>query len=273
MKLLGVCSLTCGVVGGAAGIAAVATSSVWLCLLAALGALGAAAAGGALYNRARRHDLDLASTRMRLAQLEQATAEQIQARLAAEADAKQAEERAQKAQMGSSMLADRLRTIRARGATTRKDLTDSDTGLYGEEYFTATVDARVASARRHLRPLTVVLIEVVTGLGGGSPRPADAKMLAAALVETVREADTACRLVDGRFALVLEDTPENGAIWTVERFRRQIVKELHDVTVWAGVAGYPAHAFDADSVVRLSERALVSAKEWGQDRIEVAPTS
>ena len=71
---------------------------------------------------------------------------------------------------------------------------------------------------------------------------------------------------------VLEDTPENGAIWTVERFRRQIVNEIEGITVWAGVAGYPAHAFDADTVVRLAEQALHSARDWGRDRIEVAPS-
>ena len=41
--------------------------------------------------------------------------------------------------------------------------------------------------------------------------------------DTVREADIACRLDGDRcFGMVLEDTPENGAVWTVERFRRSL---------------------------------------------------
>ncbi|MCK7470616.1 MAG: GGDEF domain-containing protein [Desulfomicrobium escambiense] len=40
--------------------------------------------------------------------------------------------------------------------------------------------------------------------------------MAEAIRETLREADIACRLDDGTFAVILEDTPENGAVWTVE---------------------------------------------------------
>ncbi len=270
MKLLGVSSAFAGAASAVLGVLSLSDDRLGLpagiCgLLAAIGAVMMLRA-----SLAQRRDL--VATRTRLEQLEHATAEQIQARLSAEADARSAQHRAQKAELGSDLLADRLRTIRARTTGAMKELTDPLTGLFGEEYFSASVDSRVASARRHLQPVTVVLIEAVIGLAHGTPSPADPVRLSRTLSETLREADTACRLIDGRFALVLEDTPENGAIWTVERFRRQIVTEIDDITVWAGVAGYPAHAFDADTVVRLAEQALHAARDWGRDRIEVAPT-
>lgn len=86
----------------------------------------------------------------------------------------------------------------------------------------------------------------------------------------MRDADTACRMDDGRFALVLEDTPENGAIWTVERVRRRLAEAAPGQTLWAGVACYPAHAFDSDEILAQTEQALQAAREWRQDRIEVA---
>jgi GGDEF domain-containing protein len=94
--------------------------------------------------------------------------------------------------------------------------------------------------------------------------------VAESISATIRDADTACRMADGRFGLVLEDTPENGAIWTVERVRRRLVLENDGLTLWAGVACYPAHAFTPDTVLDQAERALEAAREWRQDRIEVA---
>lgn len=149
-------------------------------------------------------------------------------------------------------------------------LTDPETGLFSEDYFDIAIEARIAAARRHLRPVGVVLLEVIEGLRIDQPQPTDPKVVAEAVRATLREADTASRRVDGKFALLLEDTPENGAIWTVERIRRHLVEADASLTVWAGVACYPAHAFDKESIVRAAENALVAAREWHQDRIEVA---
>lgn len=149
-------------------------------------------------------------------------------------------------------------------------LTDPTTGLFSEDYFNIAIEARLAAARRHLRPVGVVLLEVVEGLRVDRVRATDPARVAEAVRETLREADTACRRPDGKFALLLEDTPENGAIWTVERIRRRLVDADASLTVWAGIACYPAHAFDKDSILRAADLALVAAREWRQDRIEVA---
>lgn len=149
-------------------------------------------------------------------------------------------------------------------------LTDPRTGLFSESFFNVALESRVAAARRHLRPVAVVLLEVVEGVAGGEVREAEAAIIAESITVTLREADTACRLRNGSFALLLEDTPENGAIWTVERIRRQLLGLKAGLTLWAGVACYPAHAFSTDELMKASAIALESAREWRQDRIEVA---
>jgi diguanylate cyclase (GGDEF)-like protein len=149
-------------------------------------------------------------------------------------------------------------------------LTDPETGLFSQDYFDVAIDARIAAARRHLRPVGVVMLEVVEGLQSGRAAPANAGRVAEAIQQTLREADTACRRSDGRFALLLEDTPENGAIWTVERIRRYLSERDGSLTLWAGVACYPAHGFSSEVLVKLSGSALDAAREWRQDRIEVA---
>jgi GGDEF domain-containing protein len=70
--------------------------------------------------------------------------------------------------------------------------------------------------------------------------------------------------------VVLEDTNETGAVWTVERVRRRLVEHDTGRTMWAGVACYPAHAFNATQLLAQSRRALAAAKDWDQHRIEVA---
>ncbi len=153
---------------------------------------------------------------------------------------------------------------------TAEMLTDPSTGLFSESFFNVALESRVAAARRHLRPVAVVLLEVVGGLPDGDPTEANADVIAESIKVTLREADTSCRLRNGYFALLLEDTPENGAIWTVERIRRQLMGAEAGLTLWAGVACYPAHAFSPDEIMSAAETALVAAKEWRQDRIEVA---
>lgn len=149
-------------------------------------------------------------------------------------------------------------------------LIDPRTGLYTENYLMVALDARIAAARRRLRPVSVVMIDVVYGMQAGTPMAADTGVVAAAVRSTLREADTAACMNDGRFVLVLEDTPENGAIWTVERLRSYLVADHPDHTVRAGIACYPAHAFNLEEILLQANEALASAREWRQDRIEVA---
>jgi GGDEF domain-containing protein len=141
-------------------------------------------------------------------------------------------------------------------------LRDDDSGLLNEAYFRAALPNRVATARRVLRPISIAVLHV--------SNPDATPATAFALLDTLRESDTACRLEDGRFALVLEDTPEDGAVWTVERVRRLLDDQGVSATVWAGVASYPAHALEAADLLRLAEEALVKARDWTDSRIEVA---
>ena len=144
-------------------------------------------------------------------------------------------------------------------------LRDPESGLLNDAYFHAALEQRVAAARRLLRPFSVVLIEL-------SDHSTElARTVAVSLGETLRESDTACRLDTGGFGLLLEDTPENGAVWTVERLRRALAAGGPTVpVVWAGVASYPAHALEASEILERAQRALGLARDWSHGRIEVA---
>lgn len=171
---------------------------------------------------------------------------------------------------------ERLDALPAAGAAGAPDApahltgTDPESGLLGEAYFDITLERLVAAAKRHLRPVAVVLLEVAeTG-----EEAIDAAAVATLLVDTLRDADIACRLPgEGCFGVVLEDTPENGAVWSVERFRRAMAAAGATRILRAGIACYPAHAFDAGELRSRAAAALQAARQWRQDRIEVATAS
>jgi diguanylate cyclase (GGDEF)-like protein len=147
-------------------------------------------------------------------------------------------------------------------------ITDPETGLRNEVFLRASFPTRVAMARRLLRPTSLVLLDVEDrDRLRQRCRSRTAQRVAETLITSLRESDTACRLDGGGFGLILEDTPEDGAVWTVERLRRSMTV---DATIWAGVACYPAHGLEAATVAAGAEAALVDARLWATSRIEVA---
>ncbi len=150
-------------------------------------------------------------------------------------------------------------------------LRDPESGLLNGDFFRAALPHRVATARRVLRPFSVALLTLGDGDGHVIRASAElAEQVAYGLLETLRESDTPCRLEDGSFGVLLEDTPESGAVWTVERLRRLLADQGLQLTVWAGIASYPAHALEAREVLARAQSALRLATEWSQSRIEVA---
>jgi diguanylate cyclase (GGDEF)-like protein len=260
--------ISLGALGGVAGVAAAVADAPALGLVA--GAL-AVAAGVAGWSTARYR----AGAEARAAQLA-AESDGLETALAAQLKARLEAEEAVRGLGSQLAAAEREGLGRVTGTTGRSEvgrpdaLKDAQTGLFSEDYFRVSVESRIAAARRHLRPVGIVLLEVVEGLRTDNVNHADPVLVATTVTTTLREADTACRMDDGRFGLVLEDTSENGAIWTVERIRRQIVEQRPGLTMRAGIACYPAHAFNPADLLRRAHEALDSAREWHQDRIEVA---
>jgi len=152
-------------------------------------------------------------------------------------------------------------------------ITDPDSKLFSEVFFSASLVKRVSAARRGLRPLSVAVLDVWTDFGSVDAAQAPAAPVAEVLLEVFREADTIARGNDGLYLVLLEDTPENGAVWSLERLRRKVSETLSHHTTWAGVSCYPAYGFDADQLLSQARKALDLAKEWPQDRVEVTAES
>jgi two-component system cell cycle response regulator len=150
---------------------------------------------------------------------------------------------------------------------------DPVSGLPDHRYFDIALGRHLAMARRGLRPLSLVLFEL-DGLENFAPYLRDHAMrvLTRTLGKTLRDSDTACRISDSVVGVILDDTPDAGAVWAAERIRGALfASPAGDIlTLSAGVACYPAHALESDQLVDSAKRALDAARTNGRDRVEVA---
>jgi diguanylate cyclase (GGDEF)-like protein len=170
-----------------------------------------------------------------------------------------------------------LRHLELFSAVGNRSVVDPETGLPDQRYFMLALDGRVAAARRHLWPMTLVLVDLAIGTASGEePGPAPTLHAFADLIRrTLRESDIVCRMPGNRFALMLDDTAEEGGVWTAERLQIGLARDPGRVTrLSAGVASYPTHAMQADEILRQARAALSRAcaaePDHGLGPVEVA---
>ena len=140
---------------------------------------------------------------------------------------------------------------------------DPVTGLQNGEFFNAVLIPKVATARRRLWPVTVVLIRLTFDNSIQSQYDNDQLIVkfAVLLSRTVREADIVCRLSNLVFGLILDDTDEDGGAWTAERIQIAQSKYGDDriLKVSAGVASYPTHGMDPVTILTKATEAMEKA--------------
>ena len=144
----------------------------------------------------------------------------------------------------------------------------------GEEPFCGRVDAVGGADEFSVDPAAFgVVAEGSSALGDEPNGATTGREVAYGLLRTLRESDLACRLDNGRFGLLLDETAADGAVLTVDRFRSLLDEQGTRHHLWAGVSTYPTHALDSTSLLLAADAALKDAMAWRQSRIELAVVS
>jgi diguanylate cyclase (GGDEF)-like protein len=164
--------------------------------------------------------------------------------------------------------ADRLRVL-----ATIDDLTK----LLNRRQFMDSLTNAFSQARRHGRPLSVLMIDAddfkrINDRHGHSAGDDVLRSMAQRCLDVVRKSDIVGRLGGEEFAIALCDTDMPDALQTAERLRRGVAREpftvdgdkLH-VTVSIGVAARCAHDSDPGDLLRFADRALYAAKANGRN--------
>src|SRR3954454_1951206 len=158
--------------------------------------------------------------------------------------------------------------------------TDALTGLPNRRALNDTLRRMVAQAGRSLEPLSAIALDLdhfkLVNDRFGHERGDD--VLAAVgrlLAETVRASDVAARAGGEEFCILLSNTDAEGAKLVAEKLRLAIARLDvpgidGPITASFGVASYPLHGVDAQTLLRKADRALYVAKERGRDRVEMA---
>jgi diguanylate cyclase (GGDEF)-like protein/putative nucleotidyltransferase with HDIG domain len=156
----------------------------------------------------------------------------------------------------------------------RLALTDPLTGLANHRSFQERVQRELVAAEGRNAALTLCMIDIddfkrINDLFG---HPAGDNVLAQ-VGTRLRQNGEAFRLGGDEFALLLPARSAEEALpiaqTILERIASLDLGEVGSVTASAGIAGFPAQAFDRDELIRLADSALYWAKEHGKNRVHV----
>jgi diguanylate cyclase (GGDEF)-like protein len=161
------------------------------------------------------------------------------------------------------------------------------TGLYNRRHFVERLVAEVAAARRHVRPVSLLLADVdhfrrVNDTLGRVAGDEALKMVAWVLQGAVRKEDVVARFGGEEFVILARETGAAGAKALAERIRRAVERsrctfegqELN-VTLSVGVAvtagNLPLEEGADQQLLEAADRALASAKEAGRNCVASSP--
>jgi len=103
--------------------------------------------------------------------------------------------------------------------------------------------------------------------------------MGAAIRSAVREVDVVTRYGGEEFSVILPETDTSGALIAAEKIREAVAahqfvdaggQPVLRLTVSIGLATYPVHAVDKESLLRHADDAVYQAKADGKDRVRVA---
>jgi diguanylate cyclase (GGDEF)-like protein len=169
-----------------------------------------------------------------------------------------------------------LRNARALEEMKKMARTDFLTGLANHRHFQSTLSREVGRARRHSRPLSLLLIDMdllktVNDRFGHQAGDAVIRAVARRIQQTCREIDFAARYGGEEFVVILPETDLDGALLAAERIRRSIerteVGEIGRISASIGVASYPVNATNRDDLIRIADQALYVAKDAGRNQV------
>jgi diguanylate cyclase (GGDEF)-like protein len=176
----------------------------------------------------------------------------------------------------------------SQGRLLKRANTDGLTGLYNHRYFQERIHQELKRAVRYGRPLSLIMIDVdgfktINDTLGHPAGDTILQKIAQAISDNVREIDIPTRYGGDEFAVILPETDIKEAMQTAERIRSVLAEspnagheqgdaEQHGaqaphVTLSIGVAVYPRHAKQRDSLLAAADIAMYHAKHVSQNAV------
>jgi len=147
--------------------------------------------------------------------------------------------------------------------------TDPLTGLGNRRFFYEVAALEVNRTRRYSRPLALAYIdcdgfEAVNQRRGYAAGDAILKQIAGALRSSLRASDTVARIAGDEFALLLPETPGDGAAVVVDKIRERLEQATSATPDRIGfsivVVGYGSGALAASELLRQADATMIELK-------------
>lgn len=169
-------------------------------------------------------------------------------------------------------------------AATRRQMevfavTDGLTQLPNHRCFQDRLEEEISRARRTQKPLSLLILDIdhfkkFNDSHGHPFGDAVLRHFAGIIERCLRHEDFAGRIGGEEFAILLADSPREGARETAERLRSEVERTLFAhagnsarITLSGGIATFPRDGGSKDQLVQNAERALFYAKRAGHNRI------
>lgn len=157
--------------------------------------------------------------------------------------------------------------------------TDELTGVLNMRAFSAISERLFRQAERYARPFSVLMVDsdslkAVNDTHGHEAGNRLLRMTVQCIQQELRQSDLVARYGGDEFVVLLPETPCSGAMGVAERIRRSIEntplatrEKRVAATVSIGVACYPNHGSDLESVLEKADQAMYASKAGGKNRI------
>jgi len=161
-------------------------------------------------------------------------------------------------------------------------ITDSLTGLYIKRYFLQKLHDEMVRSKRYKRKFALMIADVdhfkqVNDTYGHQMGDFVLSTLGKVLKTSLREIDIPCRYGGEEFVVIFPETEANAAAIAAERLSNSVSEYKFtkpgegevSITISVGIAAFPEHADDQETLIRLADKALYAAKEAGRKCVRV----
>lgn len=163
-------------------------------------------------------------------------------------------------------------------------ITDALTGIYNRRFFDDMLEKQIALSSRNKEPLSIIIADIdnfkkLNDEYGHIMGDRALRYVAKMMESCIRLSDILARYGGEEFVIIMPATNTMNALEKAEQIRKRVESvrlepenggEFPVLTISAGIATYPMHGTESNSVVRAADRALLLAKKRGKNIVLTA---